>query len=118
MSRGEETRARRRACGLTQEELAARAGVSRGSIRNIEAGKAAHSSTLDKVNVALSERENESDAEARDLSVLIARVRADCEAQTLPQTDDTERRAWNLGVWAQAQRVLNILDNYQPGGES
>ena len=45
------------------------------------------------------------------LRALVARVRADCEAQTLPQSGDADRKIWNLGVWAQAQRVLNILDS-------
>jgi DNA-binding XRE family transcriptional regulator len=59
---GQAMRARRVACGLTQPDLAALAGVSMSTIRNIEKGRVQVARVRGKVETALAEFEAGSDA--------------------------------------------------------
>jgi DNA-binding XRE family transcriptional regulator len=61
-SDGQAMRARRIACGLTQPDLAALAGVSMSTIRNIEVGRVQVPRVRGKVETALAEFESGSDA--------------------------------------------------------
>jgi DNA-binding XRE family transcriptional regulator len=66
----DDIRARRVACGLTQEGLAALADVSPSTVRNMEKGRVQIGRLRDKVLVALDDAESDADRPSRGPALL------------------------------------------------